>query len=182
MPPIKKFIRALLAAAALVALVGCSAATTSGSPSPSASPVASPTPDMAAARAAALKIIVPVPGATSVWGSCTQLASDFASCPFTPALIARLKDLSSTGYFGDAPPGACGEDYITGTQNGLFVAPQILSSTADPDGSVMVVIRRGPPPPDLTATMTMQNGQWLASDLASGTGASASIFSTKPNC
>jgi hypothetical protein len=30
--------------------------------------------------------------------------------------------------------------------------------------------------------MTLQNGVWLATDLASGTGPSASIFSAKPNC
>ena len=98
-------------------------------------------------------------------------------------LIARLNQLSSIGYFGDAPPsGVCGEDYITGTQNGLFVAPQVLSAIANANGSVTVVIRRGPPPPDFTVTMTLENGTWLATDLASGTGPSASIFSAKPNC
>jgi hypothetical protein len=30
--------------------------------------------------------------------------------------------------------------------------------------------------------MTKQNGTWLASDLASGAGPAASIFSTNPNC
>jgi hypothetical protein len=97
-------------------------------------------------------------------------------------LIARLNHLSSIGYFGDAPPGVCGEDYITGTQNGLFVAPQVLSATANANGSVTVVIRRGPPPPDFTVTMTLENNTWLATNLASGTGTSASIFSDKPNC
>jgi hypothetical protein len=97
-------------------------------------------------------------------------------------LIARLKYLSSTGYFGDAPPGVCGEDYLTATQNGLFVAPQILSATAEANGTVKVVIDRGSPLPNFTATMVEGNGAWLATDLASGTGPSASIFSTRPNC
>ena len=117
-----------------------------------------------------------------MWGGCAQLAGDFAACPFAPALIARLKDLSSSGYFGDAPPGFCGEDYLTATQNGLFVAPQILSATAEADGTVTVVIDRGAPQPLLTVTMSLQNGSWLATDLASGAGPSASIFSAKPNC
>jgi hypothetical protein len=30
--------------------------------------------------------------------------------------------------------------------------------------------------------MSIENGTWLASDLASGTGAAASIFAAKPNC
>ena len=118
-----------------------------------------------------------------MWGGCTQLATNFAACPFAPALIARLNDLSSTGYFGDAPPaGVCAEDYLTATQNGLFAAPQILSATANADGTVVVVIDRGSPQPNLSATMTQEMGAWLATDLASGTGTSASIFSAKPNC
>jgi hypothetical protein len=47
---------------------------------------------------------------------------------------------------------------------------------------VTVVIKRGLPPPNLTAAMTLANGIWLASDLASGTGPMASILSAKPNC
>jgi hypothetical protein len=134
-----------------------------------------------AARTAARSIIVPLPGSPGVWVPCSQLASNFAVCPFAHVLSDRLNYLSSIGYFGDAPPsGVCGEDYITGTQNGLFVAPQVVSAVAS--GSVTVVIQRGPPPPDFTATMTLENGLWLASDLASGTGPAASIFSAKPNC
>jgi hypothetical protein len=142
----------------------------------------SPTPDVAAARTAAGTIIVPIPNAQGVWGGCAQLASDFAACPFEPALITRLKYLGSVGYFADAPPGVCGEDYITGTQNGLFTAPQILSAASNANGTVAVVIQRGTPPPNFTVTMTSGSGKWLASDLASGTGPSASIFSAKPNC
>lgn len=186
--PTTKFTRSLLSAAAVVALFGCGAASATGGASPaptsapSASPVASPTPDLGAARAAALKIIVPLPGTPGVWGPCTQVSSDFAACPFTTALIARLNALSSSRYFSDGPPGVCGEDYIGGTQNGLFVAPQILSASANPDGSVSIVIERGSPVPNLTATLSLGNGAWLAADLASGTGPSASIFSVKPNC
>ena len=178
MTPTIKFIRCLLSAAAVLALVGCGATS-----APGATAVASPTPNLAGARAAALKIIVPIPGAPGVWGGCSQINSNFAACPFAPELIARLNYLSSTGYFGDAPPsGVCGEDYITGTQNGLFVAPQILSETAHSNGSVSVAIQRGSQVPNFTATLSSQNGTWLATDLASGTGQAASIFSAKPNC
>jgi hypothetical protein len=139
--------------------------------------------DLAAARAAASKIIVPQPGAHGIWAACTQLAADFGACPFSPEIIARLNVLTSSGYFGDAPPaGVCGENYITGTQNGLFTAPQILSSTADGLGIVVVVIKRGPPPPDFTVTMSLIGAHWLATNLASGTGSSASIYADKPNC
>jgi hypothetical protein len=179
-----------LSALTLLALAGCGATRAANSVSssiptsatPITTPVSSPTPDLAAARTAGGAIIVPLPGAPGVWGGCTQLASDFADCPFAPVLIARLNYLSSLGYFGDGPPGVCGEDYISGTQNGLFVAPQVLSATAETNGTVTVVIERGPPPPKLTATMTVENGVWLATDLASGAGPAASIFSAKPNC
>jgi hypothetical protein len=187
--PTMKFARSLLSAAAVVTLVGCGAAsaTVSTSPTPtsapSLSPVPSPTPDLGGARAAALKIIVPLPGASGVWGGCTQLGSDFVACPFAAALIARLNELSGSGYFGDGPPsGVCGEDYITGTQNGLFAAPQLLSTTVNPDGTVSVVIQRGSAVRNLTATLSLDGSAWLASDLASGSGPSASIFSAKPNC
>lgn len=183
-----KVFRAVLSVAAVVALAGCGATSGTGSassPTPSSvAPTATPSAavDVSAARAAALTIIVPLPNTSGVWGGCPQLAKNFAACPFAPALIARLNHLSSIGFFGDAPPGVCGEDYITGTQNGLFVAPQVESAIADANGDVMVDVRRGPPPPDLTVTMTFENGTWLATDLASGTGPSASIFSDKPNC
>jgi hypothetical protein len=184
-----KFLCGLLAAAAVVVLAGCGATTATSLASPTttatsapSSPVESPTPDVAAASTSALKIITPLPGTPGIWVGCPQLASDFAACPFAPVLIARLNYLSGTGYFGDAPPGVCGEDYITGTQNGLFVAPQLVSATANANGSVTVAIRRGPPPPDFAITVTVENGTWLATDLASGTGPAASIFSAKPNC
>jgi hypothetical protein len=173
----------VLWAVTLVAVAGCGATTATSVSSPTATPAASPTPNATAARSAAGTIIVPLPGTSDVWGGCTQVASNFAACPFAPALIARLNSLSSTGYFGDVPPaGVCAEDYITGSQNGLFVAPQILSATGETNGTVTVVIERGSSPRDLTATMTLENGVWLATDLASGTGPSASIFSAKPDC
>jgi hypothetical protein len=130
-----------------------------------------------------MTIFYTIPGQTpSIWGPCSQRASDFADCPFAPVIKARLVALQSAGFFSDAPPGVCGEDYITGTQNGLFAAPAALSATPQPNGDVVVVINRGSPPPNFTVTMTSMSGTWLATDLASGTGASASIFSTKPNC
>lgn len=178
-----RYLGTVLWAVTLVALAGCGATVASSVSSPTATPVSSPTPNATAARSAAATIIVPLPGTSGVWGGCTQVAGNFAACPFAPALVARLNSLSSTGYFGDAPPaGVCGEDYITGTQNGLFVAPQILSATGETNGTVTVVIERGSPPPNLTATMSLVNGVWLATDLASGSGASASIFSAKPDC
>jgi len=69
------------------------------------------------------------------------------------------------------------------SQNGLFTAPKVVSAVAGVDGTVTVVIERGlSAPPHLTTVMTDQHGVWLASDLASGTGPAASIFSTNPNC
>jgi hypothetical protein len=171
---------ALISAAAVVVLCGCGAATATNS---AASPTPMSTPDVAAARTAALTIFYALPGQVpEVWGPCSARASDFAGCPFSTKVTARLVELGSTGYFSDAPPGVCGEDYITGTQNGLFSAPQALSAVADATGSVSVVIQRGPPTPNFTVTMTSENGTWLASDLASGSGDAASVFSATPNC
>ena len=166
----------LISATAVVALMSCGSTagtTTASSPTP--------TPDVAAARTAALTIFFAPPG-QNVWLPCSSRGGDFAQCPFAAALKARLTTLGSSGYFSDAPPGVCGEDYITGTQNGLTTAPTVVSAVAGADGGVIVVIRRGPPPPDFTVTMNDSSGSWLASDLASGSGPSASIFSAKPNC
>ena len=136
---------------------------------------------MAAARTAALTIFFAAPGQTpEVWLPCSARATNFADCPFSAAVIAGLNHMTSSGFGGDAT--GCGEDYITGTQNGLNTAPQVVSATADSNGNVTVVIQRGPPPPNFTVTMTSENGHWVASDLASGSGPSASMFSAKPNC
>jgi hypothetical protein len=50
------------------------------------------------------------------------------------------------------------------------------------DGSVTVVIGRPPARANLTVVMSLEGDAWLAADLASGSGPSASIFSAKPNC
>jgi hypothetical protein len=189
MPSTMKFIRHLFSAAAVVVLVGCGAATTTAttsvsvSPSPAsahpgASPVASPTPDLGAASAAALKLFVAPTSPGANWGPCSN--SGWAACPLTTQVEARLDALRSQRYFSDG--GGCGEDYITATQNGFNNAPQVLSAVAGANASVTVVIQRRLGQPNLTATMTETNATCLASDLASGIGPSASIFSAKPNC
>jgi hypothetical protein len=166
---------AFVLAAATVALASCGGTTTAAPASPTA------TPDVAAASTAALTIFYAAPGQTpGVWLPCSARGSNFSDCPFSAAVVAGLNHLTSIGFGGDVT--GCGEDYIAGTQNGLNRAPQVLSAVPDANGNVTVVIQRGPPPPDFTVTMTRDNGRWVASDLASGTGASASMFSAKPNC
>lgn len=145
-----------------------SAATTSG--------------DVAAATQSALGLFEKVPrspqdaSAGYVWISATA-----ASAHLSPTVSARLATLRENGYFGDR---VCGEDYLTGTQNGLSAAPRILSARRETGGTVTVVIKRPatPAPPDLTVVMTDTKGAWMASDLASGIGPSASIFAVKPHC
>jgi hypothetical protein len=173
------FLGVLLVAATAVTLAGCGATTTSSTSSATSTPTA--TPDVAAARTVALTIFFALPGQTpEVWLPCSARAGNFADCPFSAAVIAGLNHLTSIGFGGDAT--GCGEDYITGTQNGLNTAPQVLSAVADTNGNVTVVIQRGPPPPNFTVTMTRENGHWVALDLASGSGPTASMFSAKPNC
>jgi hypothetical protein len=175
-----KHVMNLFLAAAAVALVACGSAPESPAVSRS-SPQSSPTADVAGARATALTIFYPLPNQTpEIWMPCSQEAANFAKCPFSDAVKARLDALSASGFGGDVPPG-CAEDYITATQNGLQTAPEVTSAKGNADGTVTVVIQRGVSP-DLTATMTSSSGAWLASDLASGSGPSASIFSAKPNC
>ena len=173
------FLTALLVAASAVVLAGCGAITTAASSSATAT--ATPAPDVAAARTAALTIFFAVPGQTpEVWGPCSERASNFADCPFSAAVVDGLNHLTTSGFGSDAT--GCGEDYITATQNGFFTAPQVLSAVAEADGDVTVVIQRGPKAPIFTVTMTSEEGKWLATDLASGTGPNASLFSAKPNC
>ena len=173
-----------LSAFAVIGLAACGSTSVATTPSPTAiAPAASPTPDVTAAGAVAITIFYALPGQNpEVWVPCSSQGADFAKCPFAPTVKTRLRDLSSAGFFGDAPPGKCGEDYLTGTQNGLFSEPKIVSSVANADGSVTVVIRRGPPPPDFTVRMKYDGSSWLATDLASGSGPSASVFSATPNC
>jgi hypothetical protein len=151
-------------------------------PSPSPANVSSPTPtpaDVAGAQRAALGLFVADPSFPGHWNACSNV-DYWAACPLSATVKARLADLTSRGYFSDG--GGCGEEYISGTQNGMWNAPKVLSAVAGANGNVTVVIQRGPSRPALTAVMTKENGTWLASDLASGTGPAASILSAKPNC
>jgi hypothetical protein len=175
MRPTSKLIRILMAFTALT-IVGCGGPATTSSASNT-----TPTPDVASARAVALTIFYALPGQTpEVWLPCSARAENMSDCPFSSAVKDRLNALSAAGFGSDAPPG-CGEDYITATQNGLFTEPKVLSAAADAKGRVVVVVSRDTSP-NLTVTMTQESGSWLASDLASGSGPSASIFSAKPNC
>jgi hypothetical protein len=173
------FITALLVAAAAVTLAGCGATVTAATSS--ATPTATPAPDVAAARTAALTIFAAVPGQTpEVWAPCSARASNFADCPFSAAVIDGLNHVTTSGFENDAT--GCGEDYITATQNGLNTAPQVLSAVAEANGNITIIIQRGPISPAFTVTMTREDGKWVATDLASGTGPNASLFSAKPNC
>jgi hypothetical protein len=174
----------LFLAAGIVAVVGCGAAAatpsvSSSTPTPSVSS-STPTPvDVAGAQQAALGLFVETdPGH---WGPCIK-AGNYAACPLSVPVKARLADLYGRNYFYSGPGGHCSGDYIIGTTNPLFSAPKALSAIAANNGSVTVVIQRAPSIPVLTAVMTNGNDTWLATDLATGTGPSASIFSAKPNC
>src|SRR5438067_2598507 len=119
------FVSALLVAAAGGTLAACAATTTSATSSVAPTPTA--TPDVAAARTAALTIFFAVPGQTpEVWLPCSARATNFADCPFSTAVKDGLNRMTSVGFGGDAT--GCGEDDITGTQNGLMKAPQVLSA------------------------------------------------------
>jgi hypothetical protein len=151
------------------------------SPAPSPHPV-----DVAAAKTSALALFVkfPVvlndPQAGYGWSGGPSSASHMSA-----QVTTRFGVLQRAGFFSDGA-GGCGIDYISHTQNGLFIAPVVESAIVRADGSVAVVIHRqgsgGVVLPNLTAAMTDENGTWLAADLASGTGPSASIFSATPNC
>jgi hypothetical protein len=151
------------------------------SPAPSSQPV-----DVAAAEESALALFVRFPmvlndpQAGYGWSGGPASASHMSA-----QVTTRLGELQRTGFFSDAA-GGCGIDYISHTQNGLFIAPVVEWATVSADGSVTVVIHRQAGGavvlPTLTATMTDDNGTWLAADLASGSGPDASIFSASPNC
>lgn len=156
---------------------------TAASGTPSAAPAGTSTGgEVTAAVASALALFERVPrnpqdaAAGYVWLPASETADHLS-----PEVIARLDALRSAGYFG---AGGCAEDYLTGTQNGLTAAPAAISAHGDNGGTVTVLIRRpaAPRPPDLTVVMARRNGHWLATDLASGQGASASIFTSKPHC
>ena len=138
--------------------------------------------DVTAAVQSALRLYEKVPrnpqdpSAGYVWGPVSDTTGHLS-----PAVSVRLDALRGSGYFSDR---VCAEEYLTGTQNGLPAAPTVMSARGNASGTVTVVIRRPATPatPDLTVVMTQRNGVWLGSDLASGSGPSASIFATKPNC
>jgi len=167
---------AMLLAVAAVTLAACGAGIAATS-SPTSSAI--PAVDVAAAEQAALHLFEADPSVLDHWNPCSN-SDNWIACPVSASIKTRLADLTSTGYFGDV--GGCGEEYISGTQNGLNNAPMVLSGVAGGNGGVIVVIQRGPAQPRLTAVMTKETGSWLASDLASGIGPTASIFSAKPNC
>jgi hypothetical protein len=154
---------------------------TAASTTPTPQPV-----DVAAAQQAALALFVKAPLDLNnpqtgyMWSGGPSSASHMSA-----QLNTRFGVLQQAGFFSDAA-GGCGIDYISHTQNGLFIAPAVVSTTLRADSSVTVAIHRqgseGVVLPDLTAVMTDDNGTWLAADLASGTGAAASIFSASPNC
>ena len=171
-------VRALVSVTAVIAFVGCGSST----PTSSASSSAPTGVDVAAAKQAATGLFVADPsGPPGHWVACSN-SDNWSACPLSDTVKARLASLTSGGYFGGAPPGKCDEEYISGSQNGLNQRPTVLSATAASNGSVTVVIQRASDQPALTAVMTEQNGVWQATDLASGTGPSASIFSAQPNC
>jgi len=166
-----KVLNVVFLAAGIVALIGCGGTTATRN----ATPV-----DMAGAQQAAMGLFVAdKSGPPEHWVACSNV-DNWAACPLTDALKGRLADLTSKGYFGDA--GGCAEEYISHTQNGFNNAPTVLSAAGGANGSVIVVIQRVAGQPNLAAVMTETSGRWIASDLASGIGPSASIFSTKPNC
>jgi hypothetical protein len=177
-----KLFTAMVSCAAVVGLVGCGRAAANATSTASQTPTVMSADNLAAAERSALGLFTKLPlnasdpSAGYLWTSGPSSAGHMSM-----AVGTRLGELGAKGYFSDG--GACGEDYITGDQNGLFTEPRVVSAVAGVDGSVTVVIERGSSaPPDLTAVMTKQNGTWLASDLASGAGPAASIFSTNPNC
>ena len=170
-----KLVALLYSAATLVIIAGCG-----GSPATTAHASPTPTPsDVAGAERSALGLFLVDPTVPGHWLGCSN-SDDWAACPLAGPVKDRLAALTSSGFFGDA--GACAEEYMSGAQNGLTIAPKVLSAVTESDGSVTVVIKRGPSLPNLTAVMSLEGDAWLASDLASGTGPSASIFSAKPNC
>jgi hypothetical protein len=137
---------------------------------------------IAAASTAALRLYqrFPVnlddPSAGYIWSS-----RPWRESPLAPSVIARLQALQKQGWFDDRH---CGEDYISGTQTEWTQAPRVASAYGHADGTVTVVVRPYPVtrPRDLTVTMTMIDGHWLATDLARGTGSHASILAPSPTC
>lgn len=164
----------LVMATAMVMLAGCGGSPPGAAASPTPTPV-----DVAGAERSALGLFLIDPTAPNHWVACSS-ANSWDACPLTGPVKDRLAALTTSGFFGDV--GACAEEYISGTQNGLSSRPKVVSAQQEADGSISVVIKRDASLPNLTAVMSPESDAWLASDLASGTGPAASIFSTKPNC
>jgi hypothetical protein len=168
-------------APAAAASVSTAATASTGTPSATSAGTSTGS-DVAGAVSSALALFEKVPrnpqdpASGYVWLPVSETAGHLS-----PDVTARLDALRSTGYFG---AGGCAEDYLTGTQNGLTAAPTVVSARCDSGGTVTVLIRRPatPRPPDLTVVMARRDGHWLATDLASGQGSSASIFASKPHC
>jgi hypothetical protein len=167
--------------AAAVGSVSTAATASTGTPSATSAGTSTGS-DVAGAVSSALALFEKVPrnpqdpASGYVWLPVSETTGHLS-----PDVTARLDALRSTGYFG---AGGCAEDYLTGTQNGLTAAPTVVSARGDSGGTVTVLIRRPatPRPPDLTVVMARRDGHWLATDLASGQGSSASIFASKPHC
>ena len=156
------------------------ASTDTGSP-PATSTTAS-SGDVTAAVRSALALFEKVsrqpndPAAGYLWGPASDPTGHLSR-----DVAARLAALHGSGYFSAR---VCAADYFTGSQNLLDAAPTVVSANRDASGTVTVVLRRPVTParPDLTLVMTHRNGVWVATELATGSGPSASIFSAKPNC
>ena len=138
--------------------------------------------DVAAAVRSALGLFEKVPrnpndpASGYLWGPASDTTGHLSR-----EVAARLAALHSGGHFSDR---VCAVDYFTRSQNLLEAAPTVVSAQGELGGAVTVVIRRPvtPAAPDLSVVMTRRDGVWLAIDLATGSGPSASIFAASPQC
>ena len=172
-----RLIRALLSASAAVTLAACGAASPPAGSGSSHSAV-----DVAGAKQAALTLFVQVDSNTNVWIPCPS-SDGYATCPLSAAVKDRLVALDRANYFYSGPGGRCAGDFISNSTNGLQKEPSVISAVAGSNGTVTVVIERANTSiPNLTAVMSREDQRWVAIDLQSGSGPSASVFATNPNC
>src|SRR5690349_565282 len=88
---------AVLSAVSAVTLAACGASNAAApSPTPSSVPVA----DVTAAKQAALRLFTADPSVAGHWDPCSN-SDNWAACPLSASVKARLADLISKGYFGD---------------------------------------------------------------------------------